>query len=699
MNEMPYKLGVDIGGTFTDIVLVNEDSGTIHIGKALTTPEDPSQAVISLVRKITGTLGINPAEIRSIIHGTTLVTNAIIERKGAKTGLITTKGFRDVLEIGRELRYDIYDLFAQMPKPLVPRSLRMEVDERIEPGGKIIQPLNLQEAENVINELKDKGVDAIAISLLHSFRNPKHESLIADMIRELYPEITVSMSSEVVPEIKEYERTTTTVANGYVSPLMRRYMKHLEDELQGLGFRGEVFLMLSDGGITTAETAVKFPIRIIESGPAGGAIAVKEYGELLQEKDLVGFDMGGTTAKICILENGEPFKAKQFEAARIYRFKKGSGIPLKVPVIDLIEIGAGGGSIAKVNNLGLLTVGPESSGSDPGPVSYGCGGMDPTVTDADLTLGYLDPGYFLGGEMPLYGDKARSAIVEKVGQPMGIALEEAAWGIYEMVNESMTDSARTYAMEKGIDLSKFSMVVLGGAGPVHAYGLAQKLKINKVICPQRAGVLSALGFLVAPASFEFSRSYVAAIKSLDLDLVNRIYREMEAEGVSLLEKMGVRAEQISCKRIVGARYVGQGYEIEIPVPLGALSHASLEEIEQSFNAEYKRIYNRLNEDVEIEFIDWRVIVSGPKPDMDLSSASNANGEQLGNKAVKGHRRLYFPEYGDYVRAPVYDRYQIKMGTVLEGPAVVEEKESTLVIGPKGKAEVDQWGNIIMTIAN
>ena len=699
MNEMPYKLGVDIGGTFTDIVLVNEDSGTIHIGKVLTTPEDPSQAVISLVRKITGTLGINTAEIRSIIHGTTLVTNAIIERKGAKTGLITTKGFRDVLEIGRELRYDIYDLFAQMPKPLVPRSLRVEVDERIEAGGKIIQSLNLQEAENVIHELKDKGVEAIAISLLHSFRNPKHESLIADMIRELYPEITVSMSSEVVPEIKEYERTTTTVANGYVSPLMRRYMNHLEEELQNLGFRGEVFLMLSDGGITTAETAVKFPIRIIESGPAGGAIAVKEYGGLLQEKDLVGFDMGGTTAKICVLENGEPFKAKQFEAARIYRFKKGSGIPLKVPVIDLIEIGAGGGSIAKVNNLGLLTVGPESSGSDPGPVSYGLGGMDPTVTDADLTLGYLDPGYFLGGEMPLDGDKARSAIVEKVGQPMGIALEEAAWGIYEMVNESMTDSARTYAMEKGIDLSKFSMVVLGGAGPVHAYGIALKLKINKVICPQRAGVLSALGFLVAPASFELSRSYVAAIKSLDIDLVNQIYHEMEAEGSSLLEKVGVRPEQISCKRIVGARYVGQGYEIEIPVPVGVLSLASLEEIEQSFNAEYKRIYNRLNEDVEIEFIDWRIIVSGPKPNMDLSSASNANGEQLGNNALKGHRKVYFPEYGDYVRAPVYDRYQIQLGMVLEGPAVVEEKESTLVIGPKGKAEVDQWGNIIMTIAS
>jgi len=696
MDRLPYKLGVDIGGTFTDTVLIDEKSGEIHIDKVLTTPDDPSRAVITLVQRIMEGLEIDAERIGSIIHGTTLVTNAIIERKGVKTGLITTKGFRDVLEIGREMRYDIYDLFAQMPKPLVPRHLRMVVSERIGPDGEILEALNEEEAKSAVKDLLDRGIEAIAVSLLHSFRNSKHETLIEELIHKINPHIIVSLSSEVVPEIKEYERTSTTVANSYVRPLMHSYLNRLSEALQSLGFKGMLFLMLSDGGITTAETAAKFPIRIIESGPAGGALAAKAYGELTQNKDLISFDMGGTTAKICIIKGGEPMKAKEFEAARVYRFKKGSGIPLKVPVIELIEIGAGGGSIAKVNNMGLLVVGPESSGADPGPACYGKGGREPAVTDADLVLGYLDPKYFLGGEMELELNKAQELILEKVGKPMGLSLAEAAWGIYEMVNENMADSARTYAMEKGIDPSELVMVVLGGAGPVHAYGIALKLKLKKIICPPRAGVLSALGFLVAPASFELSRSYVTAPKALDINLLNKMYRDMETEGLRLLEKVGVRPDEIAFIRVVGARYMGQGYEIEIPVPGGKLNAQSLERIQQNFNREYLRIYNRLNEGMEIEFIDWRVLVSGPKPTVKIGG-STADSVRTGSER-KGRREVYFEESSGYVETAIYDRYRLQPGAAIEGPAVVEEKESTLVIGPKGKAEVDAWGNIIVTIA-
>ncbi len=695
MERLPYKLGVDIGGTFTDTVLINEVTGEIHIDKVLTTPDDPSCAVISLVQRISDRVNISADSIGGIIHGTTLVTNAIIERKGVKTGLITTKGFRDILEIGREMRYDIYDLFAKMPKPLVPRYLCTVVDERIGSNGDVIEALNESEVNTVVQRLLDQGVEAMAVSLLHSFRNPEHEQLVQKLIHQIDPNMVVSLSSEVVPEIREYERTSTTVANSYVRPLMQRYLKRLTDALQELGFRGMLFMMLSDGGITTAETAAKFPIRIIESGPAGGAIAAQQYGELTNQNDLISFDMGGTTAKICIIEDGQPMKAKDFEAARVYRFKKGSGIPLKVPVIELIEIGAGGGSIAKVNNMGLLVVGPESSGADPGPASYGKDGKDPAVTDADLVLGYLDPNYFLGGEMQLDIEAAQKAIIEKVGNPMGLPLQEAAWGIHEMVNENMADSAKAYAMEKGIDLTQSGMVVLGGAGPVHAYGIALKLKINKILCPPRAGVLSALGFLVAPASFELSRSYVTVLNELNIDLVNTIYREMEIEGTRTLEKVGALSIDITFTRIVGARYLGQGYEIEIPVPGGELTSESLKTLRQNFDKEYIRIYNRLNEGMEIEFIDWRVLASGPKPDLNLGG--NPSDVSQENAALKGYRDLFFSEADGYTQASVYDRYGLQVGTIIKGPAVVEEKESTLVIGPHGIAEVDIWGNIIVTI--
>jgi N-methylhydantoinase A len=582
-----------------------------------------------------------------------------------------------------------------MPAPLVPRFLRREVSERVGADGTIIDPVIEEEARTVIRELNQEGVEAVAVSLLHSFRNPRHEKIIAGLIEGLAPGVTISLSSEVVPEIKEYERTSTTVANSYVRPLMQHYLSQLVMELKGLGFRGVLFMMLSDGGITTAETAARFPIRVIESGPAGGAIASSCYGDLVGQEDLISFDMGGTTAKICMIKNGMPLKIKQFEAARVYRFKKGSGIPLKVPVIELIEIGAGGGSIAKVNNLGLLTVGPDSAGAEPGPACYGRGGVEPTVTDADLVLGYLAPDYFLGGQMKLDLEGARQAIVRRIALPMGLSLSEAAWGIHEMVNENMADSARVYAMEKGIDPAQFTMVVLGGAGPVHAYGIALKLKMKSLLYPLRAGVLSALGFLVAPASFELSRSYVTVLDRLDFDLVNRMVHEMEAEGRTLIEQAGVRKEDITFSRIVGARYRGQGYEVEIPVPAGQVMAEHVKEIQESFNAEYQRIYNRLNENIETELIDWRVVVSGPTPQLNLKGEPPSPSGQ--NGALKGHRDVYFPDSKGYVASSVYDRYRFRPGDAFDGPAVLEERESTVVIGPRGRGLIDAWGNVRVTL--
>lgn len=697
MNRFNLKLGVDVGGTFTDFVLLNIETGDIYIDKVLTTSTDPSRGIILGINRLLRAINLDAKEIESIIHGTTLIANTIIERKGAKTGLITTKGFRDILEIGREMRFDIYDLFAELPKPLVPRYLRREVPERVDANGNIVEPLDLEITKTVIKDLLHEKIETIAVSLLHSFRNPTHEKQIGDLIREIDPQLIISLSSEVVPEVKEYERTSTTVANSYVLLLFQHYLNKLIEELKNMGFLGNLFIMLSDGGITTIETALKFPIRIVESGPAGGAIAACKYGEITNQSNVISFDMGGTTAKICFIEDGRPHKIKQFEVARVYRFKKGSGIPLKIPAIELLEIGAGGGSIARVDKMGLLKVGPESAGAFPGPVCYDQGGIEPTITDADLVLGYLNPNFFLGGEIRLNIEKAKSVITEKIAKPMGISLLKAAWGIHEIVNENMADSARIYAMEKGIDLTKYTMVALGGAGPVHAYGVALKIKLRKIIYPPRGGVLSALGFLIAPISFELSRSFITTLNKLDINIINKIYQEMEIEGTKLIKQAGVLDKDITYTRSASARYIGQGYEIEIPIPERVLTQKDLIEIKNNFNKEYKRLYNRLNEDIEIELIDWRVLVSGPKPRINFRSKIEENSRN--NNIIKEFRKAFFPEVENFLKVPVYDYYSLKPRHIFKGPAIFEQKETTIVIGPRGIIEIDNLGNLVVELEN
>ncbi len=694
MTQVPGKttrIGVDVGGTFTDFVMVDEARDLIFTGKRLTTPGDPSVAIIEGTERLLNEAGTKIGAVDSIVHGTTLVTNTVIERKGARVGLITTKGFRDSLEMGGEIRYDLYDLFLERPEPLAPRYLRVEVDERIDAEGKVLRPLSRDDVRAAAEKLLREGVEAVAVCFLHSYRNDSHERLAREVMQEMAPGLPMCISSEVAPEIREYERASTAVANAYVLPLMRDYLARLETRLREMGLNGTLYVMLSGGGITTIQSAQQFPIRLIESGPAAGAMGATFYSKLIGEDHVISFDMGGTTAKICLIDEGRPEHAHQFEAARVRRFRKGSGFPLKVPVIDLIEIGAGGGSLAHVDRMGLLKVGPESAGSEPGPVCYRRGGAEPTVTDADLLLGYLSPDYFLGGEMKLDLDAVRDAIAKSVGTPLGFDVTAAAAGIHSIVNENMAAATRMYIAEKGRDPRRYTMIAFGGAGPVHAYGLAKLLKLRRIVCPLGAGVMSALGFLVAPSAIDFVRSYVSRLAEIDWAHLNRLFDEMEEEGRRVLAEAGVT--QVEVRRHADMRYAGQGFEVSVPMPSGSLGPESVGPIEEAFFATYERLFDRRIAGVPVEALTWRLSVSGPAPDIRLKFAGAKPGE---GEARKGTRQVYFPGKG-FVACPVYSRYALKQGDTLHGPAVIEERESTAVVGADARVSVDKYLNLIIDI--
>ena len=561
-----HRIGVDIGGTFTDLVVFDDVTGSIAVGKTLTTPRDPSHAVEALVLETLKREGMAASEARQLIHGTTLVTNAIIERTGSRTALLATQGFRDSIEIGRENRYELYDLMLEMPQPLVPRYLRFGAPQRTLSDGTTLQELDGAFVEQLTRELVANGIEAVAIAFLNSFTNPTAEREARAIVQRVGPHMRVAISSEVVPEIREFERTSTTIANVYVQERVEKYLRELQARLERIGFSGSLFLMISSGGIVTVDTAVRFPVRLLESGPAGGALAAASYGAACGYSDLLSFDMGGTTAKFCIIDQGQPLIAHEFEVDRRYRLKKGSGLPIKLPVIEMIEIGAGGGSIARIDALGLLKVGPESAGAEPGPVCYGNGGTEPTVTDADLVLGYLDPDYFLGGQLKIDMAAARRAILERIAKLSGLSLEEAAWGIHQVVNESMANAARIHTLERGKDPHRFPMFAFGGAGPVHGYRIAKALGSPALIVPFGAGVMSAVGFLTAPLAFDFVRSWPGRIDAMDWQRANALLGEMEAEGQALLEQSGVLPAHISHRRVADIRYVGQGHEIQVPLP-------------------------------------------------------------------------------------------------------------------------------------
>ena len=683
------RVGVDIGGTFTDLCVL-DDTGIVAVGKALTTHDEPARAVEEVLRDTLAGAGIAPAEVTGVVHGTTLVTNALIERTGARTALLLTEGFRDITEMAREHRYELYDLMIELPRPLVPRHLRFGVPERTLADGTAARDLDVAYVERLARELDAAGVEAVAICFLHAFADPAHERAAAEAIRRVAPRLRVALSSEVVPEIREYERASTTCANVYVQGLAERYLTDLRERLARLGIAAPPHIMLSNGGVATVDTAARFPIRMLESGPAGGALAAAAFGGA---RDLLAFDMGGTTAKLCVIDDGEPLITHEFEVDRVYRLRPGSGLPVKAPVIDMIEIGVGGGSIARGNSLGLLTVGPDSAGSEPGPACYARGGADPTVTDADLVLGYLDPAYFLGGRMALDADAAWTAIRDRLAGPLGVDVPEAAWGVHTTVDQDMANAARVHAVERGRDPSGLPMFTFGGAGPVHGTGVAAALGASRVVTPPGAGVMSAVGMLTAPTAFDFVRSAHALVDDLTPEAVDAIYAEMEADGARLLAESGVR--EVTHARFAEMRHTGQGAEIRVPVPSGPGSVP--DGLAGAFAAAYRRLYARPGPDVPLEVLSWRLVSSGPPPEVALRLPE----EVAAGEPRRGVRKAYFPgpsgTSGGYVDTPVYDRYGLRAGTALEGPALIEERESTLVVPPGAACMVAPDSSLVVDL--
>ncbi len=689
-----YSLGIDIGGTFTDIVVYDHESGAHYSRKELTTQDDPARGVIAGLLGLLEARGFDPRSFNRVVHATTLFSNALIERKGAKTGLITTEGFRDVLEIGRERKYELYDIFIEMPEPLVPRNLRLEVAERVGPAGGVERPMDAAQLSERAARLVEAGAESLAIVFLHSYANPAHESEALELLAKAHPDTFLSASCEVAPEIREYERASTTVANAYVKPLAARYLGHLESQIAELHVGAPLLLMLSNGGLTHVEEAKRSPINLLESGPAAGALAAAWFGGQGGERNLLAFDMGGTTAKLSLIDGGEPLVAYEFEAARQKRFIKGSGLPIKTSTIELIEIGAGGGSIAHVDELGLLKVGPNSAGSEPGPACYGLGGEAPTVTDADLLLGYLNPDFFVGGEMAIDPAAAQAALQPLVEQT-GLSPAGVAWGIHDVVNESMAGAARVHIAERGKDPRNCALLATGGAGPVHAYYVARKLGLSRLICPPSAGVASALGLLMAPARVDRVATVASRLDALDWQDFEATFTRLEQDALKVVRDTGLPPERARMMRLADMRYVGQAFELVIELPEGPYGEGSRDALLEAFEQTYLQTFTRTPPDVPVEFVNVRVSARADIPGGALALKAAAGGAADG--ARKGRRKAYFPESRDYQDTQVYDRYLLGQGEACFGPAIVEEKESTLIIGPEARFHIDPVGNLVVDL--
>jgi N-methylhydantoinase A len=683
---------VDIGGTFTDVVLYASD-GRMHVVKTLTTPADPSQGMIEGITQVLHETRTPPERLTLIVHGTTLVTNAILERKGVTTGLLTTKGFRDVLEIGREMRHDLYDLFLEKPAPLVPRPLRLEVGERVLASGDVAVPLDTVELREQAERLRALGVTSVVIGFLHSYVNPQHEREAVNALQAMNSDWDVTSSSDVAPVIREYERFSTAVANGYVKPLVRRYLSRIEAALRARRCHGQVLLMASNGGAVDIEEACARPVFLTESGPAAGAVAAAHFARRQRMNRIVSFDMGGTTAKICLVDGGAPMTTTSFEAARLQRFKRGSGLPLRIPVIDMIEIGAGGGSIASVDAMGLLKVGPESAGAQPGPACYGQGGRLPTVTDADLLLGYLDPAYFLGGRKALDQSAALEA-VRRVAEPLGIDPLAAAVGIVDVVNGQMATAARVHGAETGRDVRAYVLYAFGGAGPVHAYAVSRALGVRMFICPPASGVASAVGLLIAPVMMERSVSYVSRLEAVSWSRVHQILEQLKTE-VKMVRDLSP-AGTIRYQYAAEMRYVGQGYELRVPLRDTDVERGDIAAIRAVFEREYQRLYGQIMRKTEVEVVSWYLTATGEQPARsDWTLGQGDAGAPA--RAARTRRSIYFAERRGFVDTPVFDRYALRPGARIAGPAAIEERESTTIVGPGGRVVVDEALNLRVTV--
>ena len=683
------KLAADIGGTFTDIVL--EDGPKRWSGKVLTTTHAPELGVIEGIRLVLAQSGLSAEDIAVFIHGTTLATNALIERKGAKTAFITTEGFRDIVEQGYEKRFDHYDLMIDRPVPLVPRTLRLEVRERLSSEGEVLVPLDDGAIKKLAKTIIAEDVKSVAIGFLHAYAHDHHETRVRGLLAKLLPEdVTICISSEVAPEIREYERFSTTIANAYVRPLMASYLYRLRDQLKEMRLTAPLFLMMSGGGLTTLETAARFPIRLVESGPAGGAILASQIAAECNLPEVLSFDMGGTTAKICLLTGGEPERARKFEIARAYRDMKGSGIPVRIPVIEMVEIGAGGGSIARVDKLSRITVGPDSAGSTPGPVCYGRGGTEPAVTDANLALGKIDPAYFAGGKIALDEAGAKAALQKNIGAKLGLKDFWPAAGVTEIVEENMANAARVHAIERGRDIAACTMIAFGGGAPLHACRLAEKVGVSTIIVPKGAGVGSAIGFLRAPVAYEITKSAVVSLESFDAARVNALLAAMTADARAVVEPALAKAKPV-IQIIADCRYVGQGHEIRVSVPVKTLTRADGAKLKAEFERLYEQVYGLKIPNQEAEAITWSVTVSSQavKPKRAAKASPKAAPKP------RSKRTIYDPALGRQVQAPVYWRFDMQPGAAIKGPAIIAEDETSTIVGANFKASVNSLGYIVL----
>ena len=684
-----FRLGCDVGGTFTDFVLYDEVSGQIHIDKQLTTPADPSVGILNGLKGFSRIAEDHVARTRLVAHATTLVANAVIERKGAVTALLTTKGFRDVLELRRHVRVTTYELWSDPPRALVPRALRLPIDERTYSDGSTPKLVRRGEIAAAVEIMRAAGVEAVAVAFLHSYVNSQNEREAGRLLAELAPEIAVTLSSDVLPQIKEYERTSTTVVNAYVKPLVRGYLKNLDEGLTNAGYTAPLRIMLSNGGLGSAEIAAEFPLRLIESGPVAGAIVGRQIAQALDIPELLSFDMGGTTAKACLIRGGALPITDELEVARSKRFTKSSGFPVAVPAVNMIEIGAGGGSIATINTMGLVQVGPESAGADPGPICYGAGGVEATVTDADLTLGYLNADYFADGSMKLDAGAALSGISKKLAGPRGQSDVEAAWTVHDVVNETMAAAVRMHVTERGGNPQLATLVAFGGAGPVHAYNLAAKLRISRVMVPLRAGVLSALGLLVAPPGYDMVRTHKAPLDAFDADRTGSIMDEMAGSIAELLEGLG-SGGNLRFSKGIDVGYIGQSYQVTVPID-GAPNR---EEIWNRFAAMYREKYGYFYDDVPAETVNLRVLgelVGGELELLELASNNAVDAVPTGNRPAYSARRR------EMIAFAVHNRENLRPGMRFDGPAVVEEASATTVVDEGGSVEIDRLGSLVITL--
>ncbi len=685
---MPYRVGFDVGGTFTDFAL-QTPAGELLTGKRLTTHPDPSEACLAGLDELAARAGMRWADLGQAVHGTTLGSNIVIERKARGVGLLTTRGFRDVLIIGREKRYQVYDLQIEKPAPLVRRRLIGEVTERILADGSVRTPLDEADARRAVRELVGRGVTTLAVCFLHAYLNPAHERRLAELVAEEAPHVTVTLSHEVSPTFREYERTSTTVVNACVMTALGAYLQSLVGALRERGYGGRLFLMQSSGGVATAESMQRYPVRMIESGPAAGALMAAVYGELTGHRDLIAFDMGGTTAKLALIENGRPATTTAFELHRVNN-APGSGLPMNIQALDLVEIGAGGGSIAHAR-MGVIAVGPESASSTPGPACYARGGTEPTVTDANVVLGYIDPDYFAGGSVKLDAAAAARAIDEKVARPLGLSLEEAAWGIHAIVTTNMELATRVVSIERGRDPRTLALVAFGGSGPVHGCRLAAALGVPRVVLPAAAGVTAAIGLLAAQVRFDVARTYVRRIDAIDGGRLEAMYAEMAAQAMDVMRESATPGS-LSIVRSADLRYLGQGYELTVPVPAGALDTAALATIRAAFDDLYTARYGYANRAEPVEVVTWKLSAIAEAPTLALPKVAPSVGA-----GPKGRRRAYFPETRGWVECPIWDRHDLNPGETIDGPAIVEERESTTVLPPGTRGTVDEYASLVVAI--